>query len=166
MRIYNVDGQESLFAPDGSAGKMSQACLAAGAQKGRISKLSSSRLLALTAVPFLSLDLTPGAGNLLGEFYWELRSPWRGGSSMLNTGPAPPSGDAGCSLSRILQDEVPSKYYLSRTACLGILRRAEARGKELPPQLREALILQAGQPPLDSTDTTETWWEKRRPPSA
>ena len=60
------------------------------------------------------------------------------------------------SLSQILQDEVPSKYYLSRTACLGILRRAEARGKELPPQLREALLLQAGQPPLDSTDTTET----------
>lgn len=144
MRIYNVDGQESLFAPDGSAGKMSQACLAAGAQKGRISKLSSSRLLALTAVPFLSLDLTPGAGNLLGEFYWELRSPWRGRSSMLNTGPAPPSGDAGCSLSRILQDNPPRKYYLTRRACLGILRRAKERGRPLPPQLHAALLVQAG----------------------
>lgn len=144
MRIYNVDGQESLFAPDGSAGKTSQACLAAGAQKGRISKLSSSRLLALTAVPFLSLDLTPGAGNLLGEFYWELRSPWRGGSSMLNTGPAPPSGDAGCSLSRILQDNPPRKYYLTRRACLGILRRAKERGRPLPPQLHAALLVQAG----------------------
>ena len=144
MRIYNVDGQESLFAPDGSAGKMSQACLAAGAQKGRISKLSSSRLLALTAVPFLSLDLTPGAGNLLGEFYWELRSPWRGGSSMLNTGPAPPSGDAGCSLSRILQDNPPRKYYLTRRSCLGILRRAKERGRPLPPQLHAALLVQAG----------------------
>ena len=39
---------------------------------------------------------------------------------------------------------------------LGILRRAEARGKELPPQLRDALILQAGLAPSDSTDTTET----------
>jgi len=43
-----------------------------------------------------------------------------------------------------------------QTACLGILRRAEARGKELPPQLRDALILQAGLAPSDSTDTTET----------
>lgn len=36
------------------------------------------------------------------------------------------------------------RYYLSKTACLGILRRAEARGKELPPQLRDALMIQAG----------------------
>ena len=47
------------------------------------------------------------------------------------------------SLSRILQDKVPCKYYLSRKACPGILRRAEARGKELPGLLREALIRQA-----------------------
>lgn len=51
---------------------------------------------------------------------------------------------------------VQGGYYLSKTACLGILRRAEARGKELPPQLRDALILQAGLAPSDSTDTTET----------
>jgi len=43
-----------------------------------------------------------------------------------------------------LQGTVPQKYYLSRTACLGILRRAQARGKELPPQLRQALEIQAG----------------------
>ena len=116
MRTYNVDGQESLFAPDGSAGKMSQVYLAADTPKGRISSSSSSRSSALTAVPFLSLDLTPGAGNLLGEFYWDLRSPWRGGSLTLNTGPAPPSGDAGCSLSLILQDNPPRKYYLTRRA--------------------------------------------------
>ena len=63
--------------------------------------------------------------------------------------------DGSCSVSQILQDEVPSKYYLSRTACLGILRRAEVRGKELPPQLREALLLQAGPAPSGLTDTTE-----------
>ena len=59
-------------------------------------------------------------------------------SSTLNTGPAPPSGDAGCSLSRILQDNPPRKYYLTRKACLGILRRAKKRGKPLPPQLHAA----------------------------
>ena len=144
MRIYDVDGQESLFAPDGSAGRMFQACSAADTQKGRISRPSSSRSSALQAVPFLSLDLTPGAGNLLGEFYWDLRSPWRGGSLTLNTGPAPPSGDAGCSLSLILQDNPPRKYYLTRRACLGILRRAGERGRPLPPQLHRALLVQAG----------------------
>lgn len=130
--------------------------LAAGTQKGRISKLSSSRLSALQAVPFLSLDLTPGAGNLLGEFYWELCTPWRGGSSMLNTGPAPPSGDAGCSLSRILQDNPPRKYYLTRRACLGILRRAKERGRPLPPQLHAALLVQAGLASQDESGLTGT----------
>nr|WP_308627831.1 hypothetical protein [uncultured Eisenbergiella sp.] len=47
-------------------------------------------------------------------------------------------------MSQILEAEADGKYYLSRTACLGILRRAEARGKELPPQLKEALMIQAG----------------------
>ncbi len=39
---------------------------------------------------------------------------------------------------------MPEKYYLSRTACLGILRRAKERGKELPIQLKAALMAQAG----------------------
>lgn len=41
-------------------------------------------------------------------------------------------------------EETPhQKYYLSEKACLGILRRAEKRGKELPEILRLALIRQA-----------------------
>lgn len=102
----------------------------------------------------MSLDLTPGHGNLLGEFYWEMVSPWRGGSSMLNTGPAPLKEEDVYTLSRILQDSPPRKYYLSRMACLGILRRAEERGKELPAQLKAALMAQAGlaaaAPPADA----------------
>jgi DNA (cytosine-5)-methyltransferase 1 len=47
------------------------------------------------------------------------------------------------SLSQILQDNVPEKYFLSPKACEGILRRAEKRGKELPPMLKEALERQA-----------------------
>jgi len=96
----------------------------------------------------MSLDLTPGRGNLLGESYWELVSPWLGGSSMLNTGPAPLSEEDVFSLSQILQEAPPRKYYLSRTACLGILRRAGERRKELPPQLKAALMAQAGLIPL------------------
>ncbi len=96
----------------------------------------------------MSLDLTPGHGNLLGESYWELISPSPGGSSTLNTGPAPLSEEDVYSLSQILQDAPPRKYYLSKTACLGILRRARERGKELPPQLKAALMAQAGLIPL------------------
>jgi hypothetical protein len=43
---------------------------------------------------------------------------------------------AACSLSQVLQDEVPSKFYLSARAAAGILRRAERRGKMLPQHLR------------------------------
>lgn len=62
---------------------------------------------------------------------------------MLNTG-ASPNAAVVSSLSQILQDLVPERYYLSRTACLGILRRARERGKELPLQLKAALMAQAG----------------------
>ena len=45
-----------------------------------------------------------------------------------------------CSLSQVLETgEIPRKYFLSRLACSGILRRAEKRNKELPPMLRKAL---------------------------
>ena len=91
----------------------------------------------------MCLDLTPGRGNLLGQFYWEMNSAWLGECWTLNTGVSP-NAVVASSLSQILQGCVPPKYYLSKTACLGILRRAEARGKELPPQLKEALTIQAG----------------------
>jgi len=44
-----------------------------------------------------------------------------------------------CSLSEVLETDVPRKYYLSPRACRGILRRAEKRGRELPPPLKQAL---------------------------
>ena len=106
--------------------------------------MSSKNSSKLVSIPFMSLDLTPGAGNLLGEFYWEILSPWRGGSSIVNTGPAPPSGAAGSILWSILEEKPHPKYYLTKRACLGIIRRASERGKPLPEQLRIALEIQAG----------------------
>ena len=111
--------------------------------KARTSASSSKRSSELSAVPFMSLDLTPGHGNLLGESYWELISPWLGGAWMLNTGVSPNDARES-SLSQILQDAPPIKYYLSPKACLGILRRASERGKALPPKLERALKIQAG----------------------
>ena len=91
----------------------------------------------------MSLDLTPGHGNLLGESYWELISPYAGGAWTLNTGVSP-RGARESSLSRILQGAPPTKYYLTPRACLGILRRAFERGKALPKKLERALKIQAG----------------------
>lgn len=51
-----------------------------------------------------------------------------------------PRDAAVCSLSEVLEMEVAPKYYLSPKACSGILRRAEKRGKELPPMLKTALL--------------------------
>ena len=54
-----------------------------------------------------------------------------------------PSAAVVCSLSDVLEDSVPPKYFLSPKACSGILRRAERRGKRLPGQLTGALAARA-----------------------
>ena len=56
-----------------------------------------------------------------------------------------PSAAAVCLLSDTLETGgLPQRFYLSPTACRGILRRAVKRGKELPPQLVRALKAVAG----------------------
>lgn len=147
MQILELDGQDCLFDQDTCAGKMSPAYFPPETPRARTSASSWRRSLELVAVPYQFLDLTPGAGNLLGESYWEMLSPYVGASLRLNTGASPKDAIV-CSLSQILEDSPPSRYYLSRTACLGILRRASERGKELPPQLKTALMMQAGLIPL------------------
>lgn len=143
MQIETEDGQVSWFGQDGLCGKTSPEVFPAGSLRGKTSASSCNRSRELVSIPYLSLDLTPGNGNLLGEFYWETLSPWLGGSSTLNTG-ASPRDVLESTLSQILQAGVPTKYYLTKRACLGILRRAAERGKPLPPQLEIALYLQAG----------------------
>ena len=139
---YEVE-QLSMFGQDTWHGRTCPVPLVQEHPKARTSGSSWKRSSALKAIPFQSLDLTPGAGNLLGEFYWELISPWHGGASTLNTGVSPKDAKES-SLSQILQADPPLKYYLSPKACLGILRRAFERGKELPPKLEGALKIQAG----------------------
>ena len=52
-----------------------------------------------------------------------------------------PSDADVCLLSDVLETgAVPQRYFLSATACKGILRRAEKRGKKLPEQLERALV--------------------------
>lgn len=148
MQTEKEDGQLSLFAQDGASGRTSLAHIPAGSRPARISASSCNHSSELAAIPYLSLDLTPGSGNLLGEFYWEILSPWRGGLWTLNTGVSPRDVRV-CTLSSILRAGVPPKYYLTKRACSGILRRAKERGKPLPPQLETALKIQARLIPLE-----------------
>ena len=143
MQTDHEAGQVSIFGPDLWYGKMCREPSPAESGRARTSASSWKRSSELSAVPFMSLDLTPGHGNLLGESYWELISPYAGGAWTLNTGVSP-RGARESSLSRILQGAPPTKYYLTPRACLGILRRAFERGKALPKKLERALKIQAG----------------------
>ena len=153
MKTNVMAGQVSLFGPDLPYGKTCPAASPAdgtrgrgGKRRGRTSGRSSRRSSRLRNQRFMLLDLRSGAGNILGP-YWEIDPPWLGCDGTLNTSECPKDA-VESSLSAILQDSVPSKYYLTRKACLGILRRAEEREKDLPEQLELALKAQAGLAPL------------------
>lgn len=152
MQTENLEGQESIFDRDSACGKMSSVLSQVGGtlkrvkkSLGRIFKKSSKRSSKLKNHTFMLLDLRPGAGNMLGA-YWEYDPPWLGSFGMLNTSECPKDA-VECSLWQILQATAPSRYSLSQTACLGILRRAACRGKSLPPLLEAALRMQAGLDP-------------------
>ena len=143
MQTYFEGEQASLFAPDTFAGRMSQAASAQARRTGRISGLSWRKLLDYIAPDYQFLDLSSDAGNLLGQYEWTIRSALHGGCWLRNSG-ASPRDAIESFLSQILQERPPKKYYLTTAACLGILRRAEERGKPLPKALDTALRIQAG----------------------
>ena len=126
------NGQLTMLAPERS-----------GATAKPLKHRPSKQGAELTAIPYFHLDLSSGAVDLFGQRHWELRSPWREDKSTLNTGAAPRS-PVRASLSDILEAAPEAKYYLSKAACIGILRRAAERGKELPEELQASLMLQAG----------------------
>ena len=92
-------------------------------------------------VTMLSLVLQKENGQA-PEKSWEMISVSPGDVLTRSFGEFPKEENAS-TLSQILQAGVPEKYYLSQKACLGILRRASARGKELPELLKKALLRQA-----------------------
>lgn len=139
-----TEGQLTLFDLGTWSGRMYPE--PSPAQTERTSGRFLKKPAELLTVPYLYFDLREGYGNLLGS-YWEINSPLLGEFMMLNTGPSH-KGAKESILSQILEDTPHPKYYLSRTACLGILRRARKRGKELPPVLKQALEIQAGIHPI------------------
>ena len=149
MRIEELEGQESLFARDSGSGKTSSGRSAAGEILQRVKnglgqtfKKSSKRSSKLKNHTFMLLDLRQDAGNILGPC-WEYDPVWLGSLGTLNTSECP-KDVVESSLWQILLDTVPSRYWLSRKACRGMLRRADCRGKLLPELLEIALAMQGG----------------------
>lgn len=107
---------------------------------------SSSKNSARSAIrPFLFLDLRTSVENQVNgntrDLSWQTDFQSLGDFSMLNFGESP-SVESESFLWQILEDNVPDKYSLSAVACQGILRRAENKGKPLPPLLEQALLSQ------------------------
>ena len=97
----------------------------------------------------------PSKGKWGGkEQSWEMGIQSLGELSMLNIGESP-NEERESTLSQILEANPHHKYYLSKIACEGILKRASRRGKELPEVLRMALISQIEQMSSVSTSAID-----------
>lgn len=147
-------GQEPTYAPDGCAGRMSQVPspqTAAKTSKQSSRKSSASQTQKHPLFLYLKKD-----GHTQGASWESMENGrWPTELWMLNTGPAPRNGGSVSTLSQILQERVHPKYCLSATACLGILRRADKRGKPIIPILRYALEKQASLMAGGGTHTSE-----------
>ena len=109
-------------------------------QTVKISEQSLKRSAQLKKQMYIFLDLRKNGTTQ--EKSWETVTPSLGEHWTRNTSMCHSEG-RDVFLSEILEVQVPPKYYLSQKACLGILRRAAARGKKLPPLLKKALEQQA-----------------------
>ena len=124
-------------AQDISCGKMSPE--PSPQTKAKTSNASSKQSAKSKTISFLFLNAKSGSPQ---ERSWETITPSLGECLTRSIGEFPKEENAS-TLSQILESGVPEKYYLTPKACQGILRRASARGKELPDVLKKALIRQA-----------------------
>jgi len=123
-------------------------------EKEKTLDVSLKKLLKLRMKPMQFLCLKKVSGCMQVKL-WEMIFPLLGGHSMHSFGEFPNVVDES-TLSQILEDSPHPKYYLSQKACLGILRRAKSRGKELPKILEEALIRQSALNPEQCQDLADT----------
>jgi hypothetical protein len=112
-----------------------------------VSGLNSSGLCASCGHDGSPLKMFPDSFPATGEptsvsYYggWSTSgTAWPGGL-WTHAGSESPRDAVACSLSAVLETRpVPRRYWLSARAAAGILRRAEKRGKTLPPRLLAAL---------------------------
>ena len=114
------------------------------ATKGETSRQSSKRSSASQSRKPPILKCLKKDGQLGGATTTRLEDDgaWLGECMMRNTGESP-NAAAVSRLSQILEVTPQEKYSLSATACQGILRRAERRGKDLPETLKAVLLMQS-----------------------
>ena len=141
----NLEGQVGLFDLDTSSGKTCLEHSQVASQKDQTSRRSSKKSsksqsrMPVCKCAYLTEDgQSPGVitlrmvnGQLLGDF------------TMPSFGEYPSEENVSL-LSQILEDCPHPKYSLSAKAVVGILRRANKRGKTLPTELRLALQNQSG----------------------
>ena len=132
-----MDGQVSMLDLVGSSLKTSQDYLTQTTET--TSSRSSKRSATSVTKQLMYLDLRDAKNGLLQGASWEMVTHLPGESSTLLLTESP-SDVRECTLLETLDLNAPEKYNLSVKACLGVLHRAENRGKTLPPMLEEALM--------------------------
>ena len=97
-----------------------------------------------------SVSLSAGGGNVESSRLLLDALDWHGEYLTLNIpewpnfqGRSRSEGDVSSLSDILVRGSIPQRYYLSAKCAVGILRRAERRGKPLPPVLKEALIRQS-----------------------
>lgn len=110
------------------------------AQTEKVSEPSSKKRRVLPTQQYQFLELR--SNGLMPGAYWVTDLAYHGARLTRNTGEYP-NVVVESTLSQILEDNPHPKYFLSNRAVIGILRRANNRGKELPQMLKSALINQA-----------------------
>lgn len=136
-----LDGQVNLFDQDTWCGRTCPVpCQATEETTLRQSSKKSSKSQNRKRPIFKCLNMDGLHGGATAM--WEDDGAWLIESTMRNGGECP-NAAVESRLSQILEEAPPTKYYLSRAACQGILRRAERRGKDLPEQLKQALLIQS-----------------------
>lgn len=140
MTQKQMDIWEYMSSQGISYGKTSQAACHQESQRAKTSASSLKKSAKSKTPPPMFLDLRTVNGQK-PDASWVMGGLLLGEYTMRSFG-ASPNEDQGSRLSQILEATPPQKYCLSAKACQGILNRAENRGKELPDQLRTALMEQ------------------------
>ena len=143
---YECEGQMSMFdlyGRDFSYGRMYQGPSVLIREMTLDAYLKKFAELRIKMPQYLCLKKENG---VQADASWDQESSeyiaWLGKFQTLSFGERPNAAVESC-LSEILEDHPHQKYCLSAKACQGILRRAENRGKELPPLLKETLTRQS-----------------------
>lgn len=136
---YSIKGQLTLSGLVLWSGKMSLEPSAA--TKEKTSDVSSKKRQKWSKGMPAFLDLRAANGHIPNAS-WEMGGALLGEYTMHSFGEYP-SVEKESRLSQILEAKPHPKYCLSAKACQGIIRRAEKRGKVLPPMLDQALRRQA-----------------------